>query len=121
LQRDPKSLLWDAREAAEVIAAVTMGKSFADFDRDIVLRSAVERQFEIIGEARAPRAHRCRDGAESAQSAAEVSHFWPQLDRSSAVRVSASSWRRLGVAHRRKALEHCWKSRPCSHMRFAGQ
>jgi uncharacterized protein with HEPN domain len=51
LQRDPKSLLWDAREAAEVIAAVTMGKSFADFDRDIVLRSAVERQFEIIGEA----------------------------------------------------------------------
>jgi uncharacterized protein with HEPN domain len=51
LQRDPKSLLWDAREAAGVIAAVTAGKSFADFDRDIVLRSAVERQFEIIGEA----------------------------------------------------------------------
>jgi uncharacterized protein with HEPN domain len=51
LQRDPKSLQWDAHEAAEVIAAVTAGKSFADFDRDIVLRSAVERQFEIIGEA----------------------------------------------------------------------
>jgi len=31
LQRDPKSLLWDAREAAEVIAAVTAGKSYADF------------------------------------------------------------------------------------------
>jgi hypothetical protein len=31
LQRDPKSLLWDAQEAAEVIAAVTAGKSFADF------------------------------------------------------------------------------------------
>jgi uncharacterized protein with HEPN domain len=51
MQRDPKSLLWDAREAADVIAAVTAGKSFADFDRDIVLRSAVERQFEIVGEA----------------------------------------------------------------------
>jgi hypothetical protein len=38
LQRDPKSLLWDAREAAGVIAAVTAGKSFADFDGDIVLR-----------------------------------------------------------------------------------
>ena len=50
MQRDPKSLLWDAHAAAEVIAAVTAGKSFADFDRDIVLRSAVERQFEIIGE-----------------------------------------------------------------------
>jgi len=51
LQRDPKSLLWDAHDAAEVITAVTAGKSFAAFDRDIVLRSAVERQFEIIGEA----------------------------------------------------------------------
>jgi uncharacterized protein with HEPN domain len=30
---------------------MTEGKSFADFDRDIVLRSAVERQFEIVGEA----------------------------------------------------------------------
>jgi len=51
LQRDPKGLLWDAREAANAIAAMTEGKSFEDFERDIVLRSAVERQFEIIGEA----------------------------------------------------------------------
>ena len=51
MRRDPKSLLWDAREAAEAIAAMTTGKTFDDFDRDIVLRSAVERQFEIIGEA----------------------------------------------------------------------
>lgn len=47
----PKSLLWDAREAADAIGAMTAGKSFEDFDSDIVLRSAVERQFEIIGEA----------------------------------------------------------------------
>jgi uncharacterized protein with HEPN domain len=51
LRRDPKSLLWDAHEAADVIASITAGKSFADFERDIVLRSAVERQFEIVGEA----------------------------------------------------------------------
>lgn len=51
MKRDPKSLLWDAREAANAIAAMTAGKSFADFDGDIVLRSAVERQFEILGEA----------------------------------------------------------------------
>ena len=51
MQRDPKSLLWDAREAADLIATITAGKSFADFDRDIILRSAVERQFEIVGEA----------------------------------------------------------------------
>lgn len=51
MKRDPKSLLWDAREAADVIASVTDGKAFADFDRDIMLRSTVERQFEIVGEA----------------------------------------------------------------------
>ena len=51
MQRDPKSLLWDAREAADLIATITAGKSFADFDRDVILRSAVERQFEIVGEA----------------------------------------------------------------------
>ncbi len=51
MKRDPKALLWDARDAAEVIAAITVGKGFADFDSDILLRSAVERQFEIVGEA----------------------------------------------------------------------
>ncbi len=51
MRRDPKSLLWDARDAATAIAVMTAGKSFADFDSDLVLRSAVERQFEILGEA----------------------------------------------------------------------
>jgi len=51
LKRDPKSLLWDAREAAGLIATITSGKTFAEFDGDVVLRSAVERQFEIVGEA----------------------------------------------------------------------
>jgi len=47
LKRDPKSLLWDAHEAAEAIGTMTAGKTFADFDADLILRSAVERQFEI--------------------------------------------------------------------------
>jgi uncharacterized protein with HEPN domain len=49
-RRDPKSFLWDARGAATAITGMTAGKSFADFDSDLVLRSAVERQFEILGE-----------------------------------------------------------------------
>jgi uncharacterized protein with HEPN domain len=51
LERDPKAFLWHAREAAALIAEFTAGKSFADFDGDKLLRSAVERQFEVIGEA----------------------------------------------------------------------
>jgi len=51
LKRDPKSLLWDAQSAADAIVAMTAGRNFAEFDSNIMLRSAVERQFEIIGEA----------------------------------------------------------------------
>jgi hypothetical protein len=40
LRRDPKSLLWDARDAATALVDMTTGKSFADFDSDLVLRSA---------------------------------------------------------------------------------
>ena len=51
MERDPKAFLWHAREAAGLIAEFTAGKTFADFDRDRLLRAAVERQFEVVGEA----------------------------------------------------------------------
>ena len=44
-------LLWDAHGAAERIARFVAGRSFDDFLADDMLRAAVERQFEIIGEA----------------------------------------------------------------------
>jgi len=44
-------LLWDARQAADRIARITAGKTFADYLSDEILRWAVERQFAIIGEA----------------------------------------------------------------------
>lgn len=43
--------LWDASRAAHRIARFTSGRSFDDYLGDEMLRSAVERQFEIIGEA----------------------------------------------------------------------
>jgi uncharacterized protein with HEPN domain len=48
---DPRKFLWDAREAADMILAFTRGKRWEDFAGDALLRSAVERQFEIVGEA----------------------------------------------------------------------
>jgi uncharacterized protein with HEPN domain len=51
MHADARKLLWDAQQAAERIARFTAGKRFADYETDEFLRSAVERQFEIIGEA----------------------------------------------------------------------
>jgi uncharacterized protein with HEPN domain len=51
MARDPNAFLWDVRTAADAIARYTAGKSLEDFLNDDMLRSAVERQFEIIGEA----------------------------------------------------------------------
>ena len=51
MDRDPKKFLWDAREAADAIIEFTRGKTYTHFAADRLLRSAVERQFEIVGEA----------------------------------------------------------------------
>jgi uncharacterized protein with HEPN domain len=51
MKRDPRAYLWDAKQAVDAIRQFTSGKSLADYVTDQMLRSAVERQFEIIGEA----------------------------------------------------------------------
>jgi uncharacterized protein with HEPN domain len=51
MHADARKLLWDARHAAERLERFTEGKSFTEYEADEYLRSAVERQFEIVGEA----------------------------------------------------------------------
>lgn len=51
MQHDARAWLWDALQAADKIAAFVQDRSLADYLADPLLRSAVERQFEIIGEA----------------------------------------------------------------------
>lgn len=50
MDRDPRAYVWDAKESADAIAEFVSGRTLEDYLADRMLRSAVERQFEIIGE-----------------------------------------------------------------------
>ena len=49
--RDPRCFLWDALRATESVQAFLRGKTYEAFVEDNLVRSAVERQLQIIGEA----------------------------------------------------------------------
>lgn len=51
MQLEVKKYLFDIRQACERIGEFTAGKSYSDYQSEAMLRSAVERQFEIVGEA----------------------------------------------------------------------
>jgi uncharacterized protein with HEPN domain len=48
---DPRKYVWDALRASDRIARFVEDRQLADYRADDLVRSAVERQFEIIGEA----------------------------------------------------------------------
>ncbi|OGP26318.1 MAG: hypothetical protein A2038_05175 [Deltaproteobacteria bacterium GWA2_57_13] len=51
MQVEAKKYLYDIQRAVQRLTEFTAGKRFEDYEQDTMLRAAVERQFEIIGEA----------------------------------------------------------------------
>ena len=51
MQLEARKYLFDIQEAAGLVFQFTIGKEFADYQADPMLRLAVERAFTIIGEA----------------------------------------------------------------------
>ena len=51
MQRDPRAWLWDIQQAARRAASFVQLHDMASYLADDMVRAAVERQFEIIGEA----------------------------------------------------------------------
>jgi len=61
---DAAKLIWDAQQALQRIQRFVARKDFAAYQSDELLRSAVERQFEILGEALNQLSHLDPDTAE---------------------------------------------------------
>jgi uncharacterized protein with HEPN domain len=51
MQPRPAALLWDVLTAAQLIQEFVAAKTWDEYASDVLLRSAVERQFEVAGEA----------------------------------------------------------------------
>jgi uncharacterized protein with HEPN domain len=51
MERDPRAYLWDILQAANAIEEFIAGLDAAGYAQSALVRAAVERQFEIIGEA----------------------------------------------------------------------
>lgn len=51
MQRDPRAFLWDVREAAKAIQSFTADLDVKGYVSNAMVQAAVERKFEVIGEA----------------------------------------------------------------------
>jgi uncharacterized protein with HEPN domain len=51
MQLETNKYLFDTQRATDLLATFTAGKNVGDYEKDPMLRAAVEREFEIVGEA----------------------------------------------------------------------
>lgn len=51
MERDPRAYLWDVQQAADAIERFVVGLDAASYAQNEMIHTAVERKFEIIGEA----------------------------------------------------------------------
>ena len=51
MEPESRKYLYDMRQAARLLVRFSEGRTFEEYIADPMLRSAVERQFEILGEA----------------------------------------------------------------------
>jgi uncharacterized protein with HEPN domain len=51
MRRDPRAHLLSALDAAQAVQVFMTGRTREEYDHDRLLRSAVDREFEIVGEA----------------------------------------------------------------------
>jgi len=75
MRPESRKFLYDMRTAGRLVLEFTRGRTFADYRSDALLRSAVERQFEIIGEALSQLSKIDRESAELIPERREIISF----------------------------------------------
>ena len=92
MQREPRAHLWDICHAADAVADFTRGTSIEDYKRNPLLRSAVERQLTILGEALAQLSKLLPDLAERIPESSSVIAFRNLLIHGYAAVVDEFVW-----------------------------
>jgi len=107
MEHEARKYLWDARKAADAVARFAEGKTFDDYLADDLLRSAVERQFQIVGEAIAQLAKLDTRTAERVPGFREIVAFRNILVHGYALLDNRLVWRAVGedVPKLRAAIE----------------
>lgn len=49
MRLEAKKYLYDIKQAADLLVEFTAGEDFSDYEREAVVRAAVERKLEIVG------------------------------------------------------------------------
>jgi uncharacterized protein with HEPN domain len=90
---ESKKFLWDMRHAARNISDFTRGRTEQQYLTDLMLRSAVERQFEILGEALSQLRNFDEPTAARITDSKRIIGFRNQLIHGYAVIDNAITWR----------------------------
>lgn len=75
MRLEAKKFLYDIQTAVRAIEQFIDGKKLEDYQNDLMLRSAVERQFMILGEAMAQLSKTWPDIEEKISNAREIINF----------------------------------------------
>lgn len=96
MRREPRAFLWHVRDSADAIATFVRGRNMADYSADRLLRSAVERQLEIVGEALNQLSRIARELASRIPELPRVVAFRNMLIHGYAAVDDAIVWRTIG-------------------------
>jgi uncharacterized protein with HEPN domain len=112
MQLETRKYLHDVHEAFGLLSKFISGKTFSDYVADPMLRAAVEREFEIIGEALSQLAHQDVDVASLISDYRQIIafrniliHAYAQVDERLVWDIIETKLPTLGIEVRRLSAE----------------